>query len=92
MTQFTQDTLDDHDPAVRVAELFTRKYERQEDMWLPIPFSPTRRRRRRLSMPVTGPRKVTTGKVRRCPQPNCRRRISFIFAALPMTESLGSTS
>jgi pimeloyl-ACP methyl ester carboxylesterase len=25
----------------RVAELFTRKYERQEDMWLPILFSPT---------------------------------------------------
>ena len=24
-----------------VAELFTRKYERQEDMWLPILFSPT---------------------------------------------------
>jgi pimeloyl-ACP methyl ester carboxylesterase len=24
-----------------VAELFTRKYERQEDMWLPIPFAPT---------------------------------------------------
>jgi BioD-like phosphotransacetylase family protein len=28
-------TLDDHDPA------FTRKYERQEDMWLPILFAPT---------------------------------------------------
>ena len=25
-----------------VAELFTRKYERQEDMWLPILFAPTR--------------------------------------------------
>jgi pimeloyl-ACP methyl ester carboxylesterase len=25
----------------RVAELFTRKYERQEDMWLPIMFAPT---------------------------------------------------
>jgi pimeloyl-ACP methyl ester carboxylesterase len=25
----------------RVEELFTRKYERQEDMWLPILFSPT---------------------------------------------------
>jgi pimeloyl-ACP methyl ester carboxylesterase len=25
-----------------VAELFTRKYEQQEDMWLPILFSPTR--------------------------------------------------
>jgi pimeloyl-ACP methyl ester carboxylesterase len=24
-----------------VAELFTRKYERQEDMWLPILFAPT---------------------------------------------------
>jgi hypothetical protein len=40
-------TLDDHDPALSDAftsdrgELFTRKYERQEDMWMPILFAPT---------------------------------------------------
>ncbi len=44
-----------------VAELFTRKYERQEDMWLPILFAPTesrlagcgRLRRRRLTVAAT---------------------------------------